>query len=184
MGQWAADLIGALGGRHTQNMVNNLAAWQVCEGNPGLGANNPFNTTQPWTGSYPLVPVPGTDLAVQGYRTYAQGLAATLHAIRADPGIVAAIRSDADRARFAAAIGASKWGTNPACISGSGAAAGIQGGTGTTPAGSPASGSQAAGCMPGSAAAARIASRRPARKAAPPRKAAAGGGGHRITGGP
>lgn len=142
IGVWAADILRSIGAPHTQNNVNNLTAWWACESAPNqsscgysLNYNNPFNTEHQLAGVTGFVC--GTT-QVPTYDTYEHGLAATLSTIRQPfaSGIVSALKSDADRATFAGAVGASGWGTSARCISSSPAKGGMVAGTGVNPSGS------------------------------------------------
>jgi hypothetical protein len=121
MSVWAADILKALGAPDTQNNINNLAAWQACEGGDSLQRNNPFNTTLPAPGSTTV-----NSAGVRGYPSFAAGLKATLSTLdgSAYSGIRSALKSNAPRAQFANAVGSSPWGTSGSCIATSGASAG------------------------------------------------------------
>jgi hypothetical protein len=138
LGVWAADILANIGAPHSQNNVSNLAAWWSCESARSgfgdtlrAGYNNIFNTEQFQHG--PKLPGYG----VNTYGNYNTGLWATLMTLRmsAFSGIVEALRADASRQEFAAAVGASGWGTSASCIASSTATAGLLAGTGLRPAG-------------------------------------------------
>ena len=141
LGVWAADILANIGAPHTRNNVNNIAAWYACETGQGsynsLHYNNIFNTEQ--ESAYGSGFVPTTQ--VPTFSNYNTGLWATLMTLRQAnmAPIVRALRADAPRPEFAAAVGQAGWGTNPSCISSSTESAGLVAGTGLRPAG-PASG--------------------------------------------
>lgn len=139
---WAADILSNIGAPHTQNNVNNLAAWWSCETGAAWGYgdtrqyNNLLNTAQFSSARSGWVPnsfPPG----IPQFPNYNTGLWATLMTLRMPryAGVIGALRSDANRAAFASEVGSSGWGTNGQCIAGSTASAGIVAGTGLRPAG-------------------------------------------------
>lgn len=137
LGIWAADILANIGAPHSQNNVNNLAAWWACESARSgfgdtlrAGYNNIFNTEQYQHG--PKL----AGYQVNTYSNYNSGLWATLMTLRTDgAGIVEALRADASRQEFASAVGASGWGTSASCIASSPARAPLLAGTGLRPAG-------------------------------------------------
>jgi hypothetical protein len=114
---WADTLLAALGAPDTTNNQQKLAAWNACEGNltggSGLGINNPFNTTLKYGGGMSV-----NSAGVKSYPSLAVGLKATLMTIGAPryAKIVANLRADGPQGDFAAAVGASGWGTSGSCI--------------------------------------------------------------------
>jgi hypothetical protein len=154
MGVWAADILANLGAPHSQNNVNNLAAWNACESaaSPSscgyaLNYSNPFNSEQYGAARTGYV---CNSTQVPTYANYNSGLWSTLMTLRMPvfAPIVSALRRDASRQEFAAAVGDTGWGTSAACIASSPASAGIVAGTGLRPTG-PVTGTGKAGSTGG-----------------------------------
>lgn len=110
---WWSAILGKLGAPVNATTTTNLNAWAACEVS---GAdNNPFNTELDWPGSTDYLPN-----GVKNYATFQDGVDATVATMTQGnlSAIADALRSSADRATFAGVVGASGWGTNPACIGG------------------------------------------------------------------
>jgi len=79
---WISDILKGIGAPTTKHNFNKLLAWNLCEGNDkghsGLPINNPLNVT---CDAYQSATCTGTDVNsdhVQAYKTWADGLAATV----------------------------------------------------------------------------------------------------------
>jgi hypothetical protein len=106
-----------MGAPTSQNNINKLAAWNACEGNApgqsGLPINNPFNTTLNCCGGVSV-----NSAGVKAYPSWNAGMQATVITIQGTPYtlILTNLRNDGGTAAFAAAVGASPWGTSGTCI--------------------------------------------------------------------
>lgn len=114
---WAADLLRAIRAPTSTESLVSVTAWALAEG--GHTANdaawNPLNTTLRRPGSSSM-----NGVGVQRYRSYADGLAATVATINLPrySQVVAALRSSAAASRVAELVGASGWGTSAALMLG------------------------------------------------------------------
>jgi hypothetical protein len=111
-GDWAGQLLGALGMPATAANVAAVVAWENAEGG-GFGnvaAFNPLNTTQPEPGSHAI-----NGVGVQAYTSWGQGLQATVTTLNnGNYGhILAALRAGNDAQAVADAVALSPWGTAP-----------------------------------------------------------------------
>ena len=114
---WSADVLKGLGAQPRTDGLVGLVAWALIEGGHigNDAAWNPLNTTLRRPGSTSM-----NRVGVQRYRSYGDGLAATLTTLRlaAYTRVVAALRSSAPPTTLADAVGASPWGTSAAGIRG------------------------------------------------------------------
>jgi hypothetical protein len=120
-GNWISGILQGLNAPVSNNNINKLNAWNACEGNlsghSGLGINNPFNTTLDFGGGTSV-----NSAGVKSYPTLTIGIQATVQTLQSAryQAIVSNLQSDGDFGTFAAAVGASPWGTSGTCIAGSG----------------------------------------------------------------
>lgn len=117
---WIGGILSSLNAPGSNNNVNKLNAWNACEGNlsghSGLGINNPFNTTLDCCGGSSI-----NSAGVKSYPTMTAGIQATVQTLQAAryAAIVTNLQKDGSFQNFAAAVGASGWGTSGTCIAGS-----------------------------------------------------------------
>lgn len=111
--QWATDFLTGIGAPATPKNVQTVVAWEQAESGGGGGLYNPLNTTQGGynaTGSI-------NSVGVKNYATYADGLAATIHAFTSGATqygygkIRDALVAQNQPAAFAA-VNSSSWGTH------------------------------------------------------------------------
>lgn len=114
IGTWAAAILAGVGAPDTANNRGNCSAWAACE--TSGSSYNPFNTTLFMPGSTCY-----NSVCVRNYVSFSQGVAATVSTIRQNnmAAIANALRADASRQAFGAAVGSAPWGTSGACIAGS-----------------------------------------------------------------
>jgi len=104
------------------NLLISLVAWEMAEGG-GFGnvaQYNPLNTSLRAPGSFDIGEDLGNGEFVQGYPTYAAGLAATYATLTNGDygGLVTALSQGYKPALVAGVIGASPWGTIGSVVSG------------------------------------------------------------------
>lgn len=110
---WQEDFLSAIGAPATPNNLGNVNAWAQCEG--GLSNNNPFNTTKGGPGASGSI----NSVGVKRFDSLSNGVAANVATIQQSnfSPLLNALKTDANRADFAATLGAVPWGTNPKCVS-------------------------------------------------------------------
>ena len=108
-GDWRVDILRRLNLPVTRNNLRLLWAWQRAEGGDSAQRHNWLNTTQNMPGASSI-----NSAGVKRYRSYAQGINATVRTLRY--GNYSQIRSlmqaNASPVRTARAVGASPWGTS------------------------------------------------------------------------
>lgn len=110
---FAKDLLKNLHIKKTQEDLRAIIGWENAEG--GHFSNNarfnPLNTTLRKPGSKSI-----NSVGVQSFKSYPQGMSATIDTIRNYRGIIAALKDGTSANAVADAIGNSPWGTNAALI--------------------------------------------------------------------
>lgn len=117
---WASALLARLTqatGKQYQATPQNLAAldaWQRAEGGGNMQRNNPFNTTQSYTGASVTVTGAAKKAGVKTYASLDDGLSATVQTLTNGKygGILDALAKGSDSYAVADAVGSSPWGTN------------------------------------------------------------------------
>jgi hypothetical protein len=111
LSQWAAALLPRIGAPVTANNQANMGAWYECEQSDA--DYNIWNTTLACCGGSPV-----NSAGVMSYPSLAAGVDATVSTLLGGNfgPIVAVFRSDGTRLELANAVGATGWGTSPACI--------------------------------------------------------------------
>jgi cell wall-associated NlpC family hydrolase len=107
---WRERILFGVGAKPTSENLRFFDAWTQAEG--GTASNNPFNTTQPMSGSSFYNNL-GGGIGVRNYTTAQQGIDATITTLTNGRygNIIGALREGDNAMKAAAALAASPWGT-------------------------------------------------------------------------
>lgn len=114
-GNWAEDILNAIGAPVTDENMRFMNAWIAMEG--GANHNNPLNTTLDKEGASNWNDL-GNNIHVKTYVSYEQGLEATVQTLLQGnmAGIVSRLRAGNDAMATAQALAESHWGTGDGVI--------------------------------------------------------------------